>query len=242
MKLIVLAALISSAGHVLLTQRRQHESFSGLWGFPGGKVVLGGNGGDRPRGGGTPSAEGAWAASERIGGALPLAESPVHALQRELYEELGITTDQACFAPITFATAGNGSFPTGYQPGEMPRRHHGNEGVAHQDGGGNRGDRLERTSHISGGNHRNGDRDDNDNGNVSTSNSNGDRNDNSDNNSDKNESSPLRLMLLYGCRVWEGDPYGKEGQPIKWVARNQLNQVAMPAANAPLLAMLREFM
>jgi 8-oxo-dGTP diphosphatase len=50
------------------------------------------------------------------------------------------------------------------------------------------------------------------------------------------------LMPLYVCRVWEGQPQGREGQALKWVAVTNLTDLAMPAADVPLVAMLRDFL
>jgi 8-oxo-dGTP diphosphatase len=49
------------------------------------------------------------------------------------------------------------------------------------------------------------------------------------------------LMPLYLCRVWEGQPRGREGQALKWVAIANLADLAMPAADVPLVAMLRDY-
>ena len=50
------------------------------------------------------------------------------------------------------------------------------------------------------------------------------------------------LMPLYLCRVWEGQPRGREGQALKWVAMANLADLAMPAADVPLVAMLRDYL
>lgn len=50
------------------------------------------------------------------------------------------------------------------------------------------------------------------------------------------------LMPLYVCRVWDGRPEGREGQALKWVAMKDLADLAMPAADVPLVAMLRDFL
>jgi 8-oxo-dGTP diphosphatase len=50
------------------------------------------------------------------------------------------------------------------------------------------------------------------------------------------------LMPLYICRVWDGRPEGREGQALKWVAMKDLADLAMPAADVPLVAMLRDFL
>jgi len=46
------------------------------------------------------------------------------------------------------------------------------------------------------------------------------------------------LMPLYVCRRWEGTPVGREGQPLRWLKPARLRDVAMPPADAPLVAHL----
>jgi 8-oxo-dGTP diphosphatase len=50
------------------------------------------------------------------------------------------------------------------------------------------------------------------------------------------------LMPLYVCRVWKGTPKPREGQEIKWVRPLGLADYAMPPADAPLVAMLRDLL
>jgi len=49
------------------------------------------------------------------------------------------------------------------------------------------------------------------------------------------------LMPLYLCRKWDGLVVGQEGQQTKWVKIRDLGDYAMPPADAPLVAMLRDF-
>jgi 8-oxo-dGTP diphosphatase len=49
------------------------------------------------------------------------------------------------------------------------------------------------------------------------------------------------LMLLYGCRQWQGVPRGDQGQPLQWVAAADLAQLAMPPADLPLLPVIKAF-
>ena len=49
------------------------------------------------------------------------------------------------------------------------------------------------------------------------------------------------LMLLYGLRQWRGKPQGREGQGLRWVAAVELNSVAMPPADMPLLPGLKNW-
>lgn len=46
------------------------------------------------------------------------------------------------------------------------------------------------------------------------------------------------LMPLYGCRRWVGEPVAREGQTLRWVTNADLARLAMPPADAPLLAIL----
>lgn len=46
------------------------------------------------------------------------------------------------------------------------------------------------------------------------------------------------LMPLYVCRVWRGTPQAREAQALKWVRPASLRDLAMPKADAPLIAPL----
>ncbi len=50
------------------------------------------------------------------------------------------------------------------------------------------------------------------------------------------------LMPLFLCRVWEGTPVPREGQELKWLRPGEMRNLAMPPADAPLVAMLRDFL
>ncbi len=50
------------------------------------------------------------------------------------------------------------------------------------------------------------------------------------------------FMPLYFCRVWKGEPHGKEGQRLKWVYPNKMMDLPMPGADIPLVSMLRDFL
>jgi 8-oxo-dGTP diphosphatase len=50
------------------------------------------------------------------------------------------------------------------------------------------------------------------------------------------------FMPLYLCRVWQGIPRPREGQVLKWVYPNKLDDFPMPPADVPLIAMLRDFL
>ena len=50
------------------------------------------------------------------------------------------------------------------------------------------------------------------------------------------------LMPLYLCRRWRGTPTGREGQELAWVRPARLADYAMPPADVPLVAMLRDYL
>ncbi|WP_439594488.1 8-oxo-dGTP diphosphatase MutT [Falsiroseomonas sp.] len=50
------------------------------------------------------------------------------------------------------------------------------------------------------------------------------------------------VMPLYLCRRWEGRVQPLEGQALAWVRPNKLADYAMPPADKPLVAMLRDFL
>ena len=50
------------------------------------------------------------------------------------------------------------------------------------------------------------------------------------------------LMPLYLCRRWNGTPEGREGQALAWVRPARLGDYAMPPADKPLVALLRDFL
>ncbi|HZS82647.1 MAG TPA: (deoxy)nucleoside triphosphate pyrophosphohydrolase [Stellaceae bacterium] len=50
------------------------------------------------------------------------------------------------------------------------------------------------------------------------------------------------LMPLYVCRVWQGVVTPREGQVLRWVRPAKLGEFAMPPADKPLVAMLRDLL
>src|SRR5579871_3674330 len=48
------------------------------------------------------------------------------------------------------------------------------------------------------------------------------------------------LMPLYVCRRWQGLVRPREGQRLAWVRKERLSDYAMPPADKPLVAMLRD--
>ncbi|MEM7723479.1 MAG: (deoxy)nucleoside triphosphate pyrophosphohydrolase [Pseudomonadota bacterium] len=49
------------------------------------------------------------------------------------------------------------------------------------------------------------------------------------------------LMPLFACRKWQGIPRSKEGQTLAWVRPNALRDYPMPAADIPLIPILRDW-
>ena len=50
------------------------------------------------------------------------------------------------------------------------------------------------------------------------------------------------LMPLYVCRTWRGTVQAREGQALAWVKPPRLGDYEMPAADAPLVAVLRDLL
>src|SRR5260221_8565736 len=50
------------------------------------------------------------------------------------------------------------------------------------------------------------------------------------------------LMPLYVCRKWSGIVIAREGQRLAWVRPQRLGEYAMPPADKPLVAMLRDLL
>jgi 8-oxo-dGTP diphosphatase len=50
------------------------------------------------------------------------------------------------------------------------------------------------------------------------------------------------LMPLFVCRVWKGNPTPLEGQELAWVRPLAMRDYPMPPADAPLVAMLRDWL
>jgi len=50
------------------------------------------------------------------------------------------------------------------------------------------------------------------------------------------------LMPVFLCRRWQGKPQPREGQALAWVAPDRLVEYPMPAADRPLIPMLRDFL
>jgi 8-oxo-dGTP diphosphatase len=50
------------------------------------------------------------------------------------------------------------------------------------------------------------------------------------------------LMALYVCRKWSGMVRPREGQQVAWVRPARLADFAMPPADRPLVAMLRDLL
>ena len=50
------------------------------------------------------------------------------------------------------------------------------------------------------------------------------------------------LMPLYVCRIWKGTATPHEGQELAWVRPARMADYAMPPADRPLVAMLRDLL
>ncbi len=50
------------------------------------------------------------------------------------------------------------------------------------------------------------------------------------------------LMPLFACRKWEGQPQSREAQALKWVRPADLRNYPMPAADLPLIPILRDWL
>ncbi|UTW52980.1 (deoxy)nucleoside triphosphate pyrophosphohydrolase [bacterium SCSIO 12827] len=50
------------------------------------------------------------------------------------------------------------------------------------------------------------------------------------------------LMPVYVARQWKGEPRGLDGQALKWVQPVKLRDLAMPPADEPLVALIRDFL
>ncbi len=50
------------------------------------------------------------------------------------------------------------------------------------------------------------------------------------------------LMPLFVCRKWDGIPEAREGQALAWAAPNKLRDYPMPAADLPLIPILRDWL
>jgi 8-oxo-dGTP diphosphatase len=50
------------------------------------------------------------------------------------------------------------------------------------------------------------------------------------------------LMPLYACRRWNGAVTAREGQALAWVRPARLDEYAMPPADKPLVAVLRDWL
>ena len=50
------------------------------------------------------------------------------------------------------------------------------------------------------------------------------------------------LMPLFACRKWDGIPQPREGQVLKWARVQDLKDYPMPAADIPLIAVLRDWL
>ena len=50
------------------------------------------------------------------------------------------------------------------------------------------------------------------------------------------------LMPVFACRKWQGTPLPQEGQRLSWARVDQLRDYPMPAADIPLISVLRDWL
>ncbi|MBU2981069.1 8-oxo-dGTP diphosphatase MutT [Lentibacter algarum] len=50
------------------------------------------------------------------------------------------------------------------------------------------------------------------------------------------------MMPLFACRKWEGIVTAQEGQELAWAHANELRSYPMPAADIPLIPILRDWL
>ncbi|WP_308124588.1 8-oxo-dGTP diphosphatase MutT [Maritalea mobilis] len=50
------------------------------------------------------------------------------------------------------------------------------------------------------------------------------------------------LMPLFACRKWTGIPRAQEGQTLAWARASELRDYPMPAADIPLIPLLRDWL
>lgn len=50
------------------------------------------------------------------------------------------------------------------------------------------------------------------------------------------------MMPLFACRKWEGTPQAREGQVLNWVKPTEMRNYPMPAADIPLISVLRDWL
>lgn len=50
------------------------------------------------------------------------------------------------------------------------------------------------------------------------------------------------LMPLFACRKWGGTPQSRENQTLKWVKPSEMRDYPMPAADVPLIPILRDWL
>jgi len=46
-------------------------------------------------------------------------------------------------------------------------------------------------------------------------------------------------LHFFLVEAWQGEPYGREGQPMRWVRQQELREEDFPPANAAIIALLK---
>jgi len=57
-----------------------------------------------------------------------------------------------------------------------------------------------------------------------------------------NEQNLHVILMLFICKKWQGTTIGNEGQKIKWIDINAIVAEEMPAADIPLLELLKKLL
>lgn len=50
------------------------------------------------------------------------------------------------------------------------------------------------------------------------------------------------VMPVFACRKWQGTPHPREEQKLSWAHKDQLRDYPMPAADVPLISVLRDWL
>ena len=54
--------------------------------------------------------------------------------------------------------------------------------------------------------------------------------------------SKIVTLEVFDVREWQGDPYGAEGQPIKWITKTELDDHEFPTANVEIVSEIKRIL